>query len=200
MFQRTLPEQIYIGHLKTIQFIDLFLKFKPESLLKHWKLNVSIICGVQKQYLRSRLLNYTFWHCADLWFAIMQKMLFSECTVAFFGHCNLLNSRQFSFINQAETGVKSYKEQIKLTLFRDWKPSWIFNKDAVDILSAKVATLHELQLHTSQELTFFFERDSSLAICSIFDSFHVGLFIPKITETRSSFHVLAFQTKHHDQM
>ena len=95
-----------------------------------------------------------FWHCADLWFAVMQKMIFSECTVAFFGHCNLLNSRQFSFINQAETGVKSYKEQIKLTLFRDCKPSWIFNKDAVDISSVKVATTHELQ-HITRADTFF---------------------------------------------
>ena len=98
-----------------------------------------------------------FWHCADLWFAVMQKMIFSECTVAFFGHCNLLNSRQFSFINQAETGVKSYKEQIKLTLFRDCKPSWIFNKDAVDISSVKVATTHELQ-HTTRADIFFVER------------------------------------------
>ena len=87
-------------------------------------------------------------------------MIFSECTVAFFGHCNLLNSRQFSFTNQAETGVKSYKEQIKQTLFHDCKPSWIFNKDALDILSAKNATTNELQLHTSQELTFFFERET----------------------------------------
>ena len=160
MFQRTLPEQIYIGHLKTIQFIDLFLKFKPESLSKHWKLNVFITCGVQKQYLKSRFLNYTCFDTADLWFAVMQKMIFSECTVAFFGHCNLLNSRQFSFINQAETGVKSYKEQIKLTLFHDCKPSWIFNKDALDILSAKNATTHELQLHTWQELKFFFLRET----------------------------------------
>ena len=76
-------------------------------------------------------------------------MLFSKGTVAFFGRYNLLNSRQFSFINQAETGVKSYEEQIKLTLLRDCKPSWIFNKDAVDISSAKVATMHELQLDTS---------------------------------------------------
>ena len=53
----------------------------------------------------------------------MQKMLFSKGTVAFFGHYNLLNSRQFSFINQAETSVKSYEEQIKLTLLRDCKPS-----------------------------------------------------------------------------
>ena len=89
-----------------------------------------------------------FWHCADLWFAVMQKLLFSECTVAF---------RQFSFINQAETGVKSYKEQIKLTLFRDCKPSWIFNKDAVDISSVKVATTHELQ-HTTRADIFFVER------------------------------------------
>ena len=36
---------------------------------------------------------------------------------------NLLNSRQFSFINQVETVAKSYKEQIKLTLFRDRPPS-----------------------------------------------------------------------------
>ena len=57
---------------------------------------------------------------------------------------SLLNSRQFSFINEIETGVKSYKEKIKLTLF------------AVDISSAKIATTHELQLHPSQELTFSF--------------------------------------------
>ena len=102
-----------------------------------------------------------------------------------------VNSRQFSFINQAETGVKSYKEQIKLTLFRDCKPSLIFNKDAVDISSVKVATTHELQ-HITRADIFFLLRDSSPAICSIFDSFHVGLFIPKITETRGGFHVLAF--------
>ena len=65
-------------------------------------------------------------------------MLFSEWSVVFFGRCNLLNSRQFSFINQAETGVKSYKEQTKLTLFHDCKPSWICNKDAVDISSQKL--------------------------------------------------------------
>ena len=51
-------------------------------------------------------------------------MLFSECTVVLFGRCNLLNSRQLSFINQVETVVKSYKEQIKLiTLFHDGTPS-----------------------------------------------------------------------------
>ena len=54
----------------------------------------------------------------------MQKMLFSECTVVLFGRCNLLNSRQLSFINQVETVVKSYKEQIKLiTLFHDGTPN-----------------------------------------------------------------------------
>ena len=179
MFQRTLQEEIYVGYLKTLQFIELFLKFKPISLSKHWKLNLFITCSMQKQYLRSRFFkNYTFWTCANFWFAVTQKMLFSKCTVVFSGPCNLLNSRQFWFINQEETGVKSYKEQIKLTLFHDFKPSWIFNKDAVDISSAKVATMCELQLHTSQELHFLL-RDSTLAICSIFDSFHVGLFIPK---------------------
>ena len=149
------------------------LKFKPVSLSKHWKLNLFITCSMQKQYLRSRFFkNYTFWPCANLWFAVTQKMLFSECTVVFSGHCNLLNSRQFCFIDQEETGVKSCKEQIKLTLFHDCKPSWIFDKDA------KVATMCELQLHKSQELHFLL-RDSSLAICIIFDSFYVGLFIPK---------------------
>ena len=84
-------------------------------------------------------------------------MLFSECTVVLFGRCNLLNSRQLSFINQVETVVKSYKEQIKLiTLFHDGTPSWIFNTNIVDISSAKVAAICEWQLHTSQELTFFF--------------------------------------------
>ena len=136
MFQRTLLEEIYIGYLKTLQFVELFLKFKPISLSTHWKLNLFIMCSMQKQYLRSRFFkNYTFWPCAILWFAVTQKMLFSECTVVFSGHCNLLNSRQFWFINQEETGVKSYKEQIKLTLFHDCKTSWIFNKDAVDISS-----------------------------------------------------------------
>ena len=139
-----------------------------------------------------------FWHCADLWFAVTQKMLFSEWTVVFFGRCNLLNSRQFSFINQAETGVKSYKEQMKLTLFRDCKPSWILIK--MLLISHRWKLPLHMNYNTPQELTFFLLRDSSLAICSIFDSFHVGLFIPKITETRSGFHVLAFQTKHHDQM
>ena len=172
-----------------------------------------------------------YWHCADLWFAVTQKMLFSQWTAVFYGRSNLLNSRQFSFINQAETGVKSYKEQTKLTLFRDCKPSWICNKDVacsagvfferaicsrkchVEISqieeemgqvkgsregAVKVATTHELQHITRAD--FFWERDSLPAICSIFDSFHVGLLIPKITETRGSFHVLAFQTKHHDQM
>ena len=84
-------------------------------------------------------------------------MLFSECTVVFFGRCNLLNSRQLSFINQVETVVKSYKEQIKLiTLFHDGTPSWIFKTNIVDISSAKVAAIREWQLHTSQELTIFF--------------------------------------------
>ena len=98
-----------------------------------------------------------YWHCADLWFTVMQKMLFSKWTVVFFGNCNLLNSRQFSFKNQAESGVKSYKEQIKLTLFRDCKPSWIFNKDAVDISSVKVATTHELQHITRADIFFCWE-------------------------------------------
>ena len=84
-------------------------------------------------------------------------MLFSECTVVFFGRCNLLNSRQLSFINQVETVVKSYKEQIKLiTLFHDGTPSWIFKTNIVDISLAKVAAIREWQLHTSQELTIFF--------------------------------------------
>ena len=84
-------------------------------------------------------------------------MLFSECTVVLFGCCNLLNLRQLSFINQVETVVKSYKEQIKLiTLFHDGTPNWIFNTNIIDISSAKVAAIHEWQLHTSQELTIFF--------------------------------------------
>ena len=84
-------------------------------------------------------------------------MFFSECTVVFFGRCNLLNSRQLSFINQVETVVKSYKEQIKLiTLLHDGTPSWIFKTNIVDISSAKVAAIREWQLHTSQELTIFF--------------------------------------------
>ena len=149
---------------------------------------------MQKQYLRSRFFkNYTFWTWANFWFTVAQKMLFSECTVVFSGPCNLLNSRQFWFINQEETGVKSYKEQIKLTFFHDFKPRWIFNKDVVDISSAKVATMCELQLHTSQELHFLL-RDSTLAICSIFDPFTLVCSFQKITETRSGFHVLANQT------
>ena len=183
MFQRTLLEEIYIGYLKTLQFIELFLKFKPISLSKHWKLNIFITCSMQKQYLRSRFFkNYNF-EPVQIFDLLSHKKCYSallslHCTVVFSGPCNLLNSRQFWFINQEETGVKSYKEQIKLTLFHDFKPSWIFNKDAVDISSAKVARMCELQLHTSQELHFLL-TDSKLAICSIFDSFHVGLFIPK---------------------
>ena len=49
-----------------------------------------------------------------------KKCLFSKYTVVLFGRCtwNLLNSRQLSFINQVFC-IKSYKEQIKLTLFCD---------------------------------------------------------------------------------
>ena len=85
-------------------------------------------------------------------------MLLREWTVVFFGRCNLLNSRQFSFTNQAETGVKSYKEQIKLTLFRDCKPRQIFNKVAVDISSVKAATTHEIQHITRADTFFVVER------------------------------------------
>ena len=140
-----------------------------------------------------------FWHCVNLWFAVMQKMFFNECTVVLFGHCNLLNSRQFSFINQVET-VKSYKEQIKLTLFRDSMPSWIFNTNVVDISSAKVAAPCEWQIHTSQELTIFLLlRNTMLAIRSIFDSFHVWFVHSK--KSRKLEAVFTFwQTKNHDRM
>ena len=134
-----------------------------------------------------------FWHCANLWFTVMQTMLFSECTVVLFGRCNLLNSRQLSFINQVETVVKSYKEQNKLiTLFHDGTPSWIFNTNIVDISSAKVAAICEWQLHTSQELTFFFVEKlnaSNLQYIWFFSSFVCSFEKPK--ETRSGFHVLA---------
>ena len=39
-------------------------------------------------------------------------------------------------MNQVETFLNNYEEQIKLTLFRDCIPSWIFKTDVVDILSA----------------------------------------------------------------
>ena len=128
-----------------------------------------------------------FWHCANLWFTVMQKMLFSECTVVLFGRCNLLNSRQLSFINQVETVVKSYKEQIKLiTLFHDGTPSWIFNTNIVDISSAKVAAIREWQLHTSQELTIFFVEKLNASNLQ-----YIWFFSRKPKETRSGFHVLA---------
>ena len=95
-----------------------------------------------------------YWHCADLWFAITQKMLFSKWTVVYFGHCNLLNSRQFSFINQAESGVKSYKGQFKLTLFRDCKPSWILIK--MLLISRRWKLPLHMNYNTPQELTFSF--------------------------------------------
>ena len=120
-------------------------------------------------------------------------MLFSECTVVLFGRCNLLNLRQLSFINQVETVVKSYKEQIKLiTLFHDGTPSWIFNTNIVDISLAKVAAICEWQLHTSQELTFFFVEKlnaSNLQYIWFFSRLVCSFEKPK--ETRSGFHVLA---------
>ena len=133
-----------------------------------------------------------FWHCVNLWFAVMQKMFFSECTVLLFGNCNLLNSRQFSFINQVET-VKSYKEQIKLTLFCDRMPSWIFNTNVVDISSAKVAAPCEWQLHTSQELTIFFfvEKHNASNLQYIWFLSRLVCSFKKIKEIRSSFYVLA---------
>ena len=79
---------------------------------------------------------HMFWHRANLWVAVTQKMLFSECIFVLFGCFKLLNSRQFSFVNQVETFLKNYKEQIKLTLFRDCMPSWILKTDVVDISSA----------------------------------------------------------------
>ena len=154
---------------------------------------------MQKQYLRSRFFkNYTFWPCANLWFAVTQKMLFSECTVAFSGPCSLLNSRQFWFINQEETGVKSYKEQINLTLFHDCKPSWIFNKDAVDISSAKVATMCELQLHTSQGASFFVERLNASNLQYIWFLSRWFVHSKKSQKLEAAF--MFRQTKHHDQM
>ena len=193
MLQRTLPEEIYIGYLKTIQFIGLFLKFKPVSLSKHWTLNLFITCSMQKQYLRSRFFkNYTFWPCANLWFAVTQKMLFSECTVVFSGRCNLLNSRQFCFIDQEETGVKSCKEQIKLTLFHDCKPSWIFNKDAVDISSVKVATMCELQ-HIPRA-SFFVERPITSRLQYIWFFSHWFDHSEKSQKLEAAF--MFWQTKH----
>ena len=128
-----------------------------------------------------------FWHCANLWFTVMQKMLFSECTVVLFGRCNLLNSRQLSLINQVETVVKSYKEQIKLiTLFHDGMrvefliPVLLISRRRKLPLSVNDNYTH----HKSWQ--FFLLRNSTLAICSIFDSFH-----EKPKETRSGFHVLA---------
>ena len=52
-----------------------------------------------------------------------KKCLFSKYAVVLFARCacNLLNSRQLSFINQVFC-IKSYKEQTKLTLFCDRMP------------------------------------------------------------------------------
>ena len=54
---------------------------------------------------------------------VMQKNACSANILFLFARCacNLLNSRQLSFINQVFC-IKSYKEQTKLTLFCDRMP------------------------------------------------------------------------------
>ena len=110
-------------------------------------------------------------------------MLFSECTVVLFGRCNLLNSRQLSFINQVETVVKSYKEQIKLiTLLM------MVRRVEFLIPILLISRRRKLPLYVNDNYThhkswpFFLLRNSTLAICSIFDSFH-----EKPKETRKRF-------------
>ena len=99
--------------------MELFLKFKPVSLSKHQKRNLFITCSMQLQYLRSRF-QITLFDVVQICDVLSRKKQMHCCLIL---PLYLLNSRQFSFINQVVTVVKSYKEQIKLTLFHDCTPS-----------------------------------------------------------------------------